>query len=201
MPQICAGCIVARRSHAQWTALFRRTDERVEHRCRSGNRAENAALSLDHSQAHIVELGEIGGAAVRQHDATEAAIVGLTYRGIDADLGGDAADKQRLDVPVLENEREVGLVEGALPRLVDHRLARHRIKLGDDVVSGLAPHQDAAHRSGCANAQGGITALDLHARGICQVGAMAFPRVDDEHAGLPRRRQHVATWSHRRLEA
>ena len=49
-------------------------------------------------------------------------------------------------------EFEIGLVERALARLVDHRLVRQRIKLGNDVVAGLAADQDAAHRAAGADA-------------------------------------------------
>ena len=43
------------------------------------------------AQAHLVELREIGGAAVAEHDAAVAAVVGLAHGGVDAHLGGDAA--------------------------------------------------------------------------------------------------------------
>ena len=62
--------------------------------------AEDAALRRDHREARFVELREIGGAAVGEHDAAVAAIVGLAHRGVDADLGGDAADDQRLDAAI-----------------------------------------------------------------------------------------------------
>ena len=48
---------------------------------------------------------------------------------------------------------EVGGVERALARLVDHGLAGERIELGNDVVAGLAADQDAPHRAGIADAQ------------------------------------------------
>src|ERR1700744_5458023 len=75
--------------------------QRGQQRLRSGHRTENAALGLDHGQARLVEFREIRRAAIRQHDAAEAAIVGLAHRGVDADLGGHAADEQRVDAAVL----------------------------------------------------------------------------------------------------
>src|SRR6202035_360602 len=64
--------------------------DRIEQRLRCGNRTENAALRLDHGEAGLVEFREIGGATVRQHDASEAAVVSLAHRGVDADFRGDA---------------------------------------------------------------------------------------------------------------
>ena len=125
----------------------------LQHRGRVGDPAEDAALGLDHLQAHLVEFGKVGGAAIRQHDAAIAAVVGLAHRGVDADLGGDAADQQILDAVFLQHVAEFGGVERALARLVDHDLAVERIQLGNDVVAGLAADQDAPHRAGIADAQ------------------------------------------------
>src|ERR1700730_4176703 len=113
--------------------------------------AEDAALRLDHAQSHLLKLREIRADAIGYDDAFVAAVVRLTHRGIDADLGRYPADDQLRDVPVLQHRVEVGGVKRALPRLVDNRLPRPRIKFGDDVVSGLAAHQDPAHRAGVAN--------------------------------------------------
>src|SRR3954454_5583472 len=52
--------------------------------------AEDAALGLDHLQAHLVKLGEVGCAAVRDDDAAVAAVIGFAHGGIDAHLGRDA---------------------------------------------------------------------------------------------------------------
>jgi hypothetical protein len=49
-----------------------------------------------------VELGEIGRAAIAGHDAAKAAVVGLAHGRVHADLGGDAADDQRVDVAVAQ---------------------------------------------------------------------------------------------------
>src|SRR5262249_15629949 len=59
--------------------------------------AENAALRLDHGDASGLELGEVGAGAVFQHQAVEAAVVRLAHCGVDADLGGDAADQELRD--------------------------------------------------------------------------------------------------------
>ena len=56
--------------------------------------AENPALRLDHLEAHLLEFREIRADAILEHEAVEPAIVGLAHRGVDADLGGDAADDQ-----------------------------------------------------------------------------------------------------------
>ena len=48
----------------------------------SDDPAEDAALGLDHLEAHLVELGEVGGAAVAEHEAVVAAVVGLAHGGV-----------------------------------------------------------------------------------------------------------------------
>src|ERR1700675_971966 len=135
--------------------------DRIEQRLRSGNRTENAALRLDHGEASLVKFREIGGAAVRQHDAAEAAIVGFAHGGVDADFRGDAGDEQRVDAAIAQHQFKIGLIERALARLVDHQLVLQRIKLGNDVVAGLATDENAAHRSAGADAVLRIAALDL----------------------------------------
>jgi len=101
---------------------------------------------------------------------------------LDADLRRHAADEEILDGPVAQHQLEVGLVEGALARLVDHRLARDRIELLDEVVAGLAADQDAAHGPGLPDAHRGRATLDLGRRGVGEIGAMPLARVDHEEA-------------------
>src|SRR5215472_12404634 len=69
--------------------------------------AEDAALRLDHRDAGSVEFGEVRAGAVFQHQAVEAAVVGLAHRGVDADLGGDAADEKLRDVAAAQHGFEV----------------------------------------------------------------------------------------------
>ena len=137
-----------------------------------------------------MEFREIGPAAVGQHDAAIAAVVGLAHGGVDADFGGDAGDDQIVDAAILQREIEIGGVERALAGLVDHRLAVDRIKLGDDVVAGLAAHQDAAHRTGVADALARRAALDLGRRRVGQIGPVALAGMDDQQAGRARRVEH-----------
>src|SRR5580700_394095 len=56
----------------------------LENRGRVADPAEDATLGLDHFQAHLVEFGEIGSAAIGQHDAAVAAVVGLAHGAVDA---------------------------------------------------------------------------------------------------------------------
>ena len=115
--------------------------------------AEDAALRGDHLQPHRLELRKVRADAVLRHQAVVAAVVGLAHGGVDADLGGDAGHDELRDAAILENGVQIGGEEGALARLVDHRLARQRVQLGDDVVSGLAAHEDASHRARVADAR------------------------------------------------
>ena len=129
-----------------------------------------------------MELGEIGRAAVARHDAAVAAVVGFAHGRVHADLGRHAADEQRVDAAVAQQRVQIGRVERALARLVDDGLAGDRRQRGDDVVARLAANQDAAHRARRADAQRRRAALDLRARRVGEVGAMALARVDDQHA-------------------
>src|SRR5216683_6757420 len=123
---------------------------------RAPHPAENAALCLDHFQAHVLEFEEVGTHAILGHEAVVAAVVGLADRGVDAHFGGDAGDHELGDAAILQDRMQVGGVEGTLAGLVDDRLARRGIELGNDVVAGLAAHQDAAH--GAAVADRGLAA-------------------------------------------
>ena len=141
----------------QTAASLARRLQRRERGRRIRHPAEDRALRLDHREAHLVEFRKVGGAAVGEHDAAIAAVVRLAHRGVDADLGGDAADQQVLDAEIAQQRVEVGRVERALAGLVDHRLAGERIELRDDVVarprrgSGCGPSGRARR---CASTDG-----------------------------------------------
>ena len=97
-----------------------------------------------------MELREVGPDAVRQHQALEAAVVGLAHRGVHAHLGGDAADEQAVDPVVAQDQLEVRRVEGALAGLVEDHLAGRGRDRVDDVVALLPADEDAALRAlGC----------------------------------------------------
>ena len=131
------------------------------------------------SSADPLEFGKIGRDAVLEHQAVVAAVVGLADRGVDADFGGDAADNELLDAATAQDGVEVGGVEGALAGLVDHRLAGRGLQLVDDVMTMFAAHEDAAHRTGIADAVRKPAARLLGGRKIGQIGAMALAGVDD----------------------
>ena len=65
--------------------------------------AEDAALRLDHPEAHVLEFGEVGTHAILGHEAVVAAVVGLAHRGVDAHFGGDAGDDELGDAAVLQD--------------------------------------------------------------------------------------------------
>src|SRR3954447_7879656 len=122
-----------------------------EERGGGGDPAEDAALGADHLQADAVELGEVRADAVGQHEAVEAAVVGLADGGVHADLGGHPGDDEVRDLRPVEQLAEAGRVEGALAGLVDDRLAGDRGQLVDDVVAVLAADEDAAVGAGVAD--------------------------------------------------
>src|SRR3954447_12530972 len=84
-----------------------RTRQRREDVLRARHPAQDAALSLDHFQSDFMEFGKVRSAAIRRHEAPVAAIVSLPHRGVDADLGGHAADDQVVDPGVPQGEFEI----------------------------------------------------------------------------------------------
>src|SRR5580704_2646446 len=159
---------------------------------RASHPAENAALRLDHFQAHVLELGEVGAHAILGDEAVVAAVVGLADRGVDAHFGGDAGDDELGDAAMLQDRMEVGGVESALAGLVDDRLARRGIELGNDVVAGLAAHQDAAHRSFVADRGLAAAAHLLGRRQVREVRPMALAGVHRQETSRAPRQQQPA---------
>ena len=147
-----------------------------------------------------MEFREIRRAAVGQHDAAIAAVVGLAHGGVDADFRRDAGDDQVLDAAILQRQFEIGLVEGAFAGLVDHRLAVDRIELRNDVVARLAADENAPHRAGRADALTRLAALDLGGRRVRHVRAVTLARVNDQQAGRARRLEHALQGRNRGLE-
>src|SRR3954467_6765283 len=76
--------------------LCGRNLHRLQDRGRVRDPAEDAALGLDHLQAHLVKFGEVGCAAVGDDDAAIAAVIGLAHGGVDAHFSGDAAHQEIL---------------------------------------------------------------------------------------------------------
>ena len=141
-----------------------------------------------------MEIGKVGAHAVFEHEAVVSAVVGLAHRRVDAHLGRHAGDDELLDASVLEDGVEVGGVERALARLVDHRFAGFGIKLRNDVVAGLAAHENAAHRAGVADGRRAAAAYLLGRRQIGQIGPMAFARMKRRKAGGAPSRQQATVW-------
>jgi hypothetical protein len=144
----------------QTSPRLTRRRHRFEHRSAIADPAENAALGLDHFQAHLVKFRKIGRAAVGQHDTAIATVVALAHRGVNADLRRDPADQQVLDGVPAQHGAEAGSIEGALARLVDDDLARERVERRNDVMSGFSADEDSSHRAGIADAKAGRAAKD-----------------------------------------
>src|SRR4029453_7252432 len=107
--------------------------------------AEDSSLCLDHLQAYLLKLWEIGPHAILRDKAVIASIIGFSDSGVDTDLGGHSGDDELLDGSVLENRMLVSGKEGTFSRLINHGFGRQRIEFWNDVVAGFAAHQDAAH--------------------------------------------------------
>src|SRR6478752_3174999 len=117
---------------------------------RVGDPAEDPALGGDHVQADPLELGEVRAHAVGQDEGVVAAVVGFADGGVHAYLRGHPGDEELGDPCRAEHILELGRVERALARFVDHQLAGDGRELVDDVVAVLAADEDAAVRTGVA---------------------------------------------------
>src|SRR6185436_8004099 len=113
---------------------------------------ENAALGFNHLKSHFVKRGKVGAHAIGGNETIITAIIGFADGGVDADLGGHAGDDELLDAAILEDRMEVGGEECAFAGLVDDGFAGQRVDFGDDVVSSLPAHEDAAHGAGVTDA-------------------------------------------------
>ena len=101
-----------------------RSRDDLDEFCRIANRAEHAALHLDHLE-RVVVIAFVGrAAAILQQQAFEAAVVGLAHGGVHADVGGDAGQHDVVDAAQAQHQLKIGGAERALARLVDDRLAR-----------------------------------------------------------------------------
>jgi len=99
-------------------------------------------------------VAAVGGArAVAQQHALEAAVVRFAHRRVHADVGGDAGEDQVADTTAMQDELQIGGAERALAGLVDDRLARHRVELGNDVPTRFAAHENAAAGAGVTDAR------------------------------------------------
>ena len=91
-------------------------------------------------------------AAVFKQHTLETAVVGLAHGGVNANVGGDPGQHDVIDPAQAQHELEIGCAERAFARLVDDRFALMRCKVGDDLPTGLAAHQNAAARPRIADA-------------------------------------------------
>ncbi len=122
-------------------------------------------------------------AAILEQQTFEAAIIGLAHGGVHAHIGGDAGEHDVVDAAQPQQQFEIGGAERALAGLVDDRLALARRELGDDLPARLAAHQDAAARTGIADAGADLArAPTLVRRQIGEIGAMAFAGVENVKA-------------------
>lgn len=83
-----------------------------------------AALHLDHLERMLVVALVGRAAAIVQQHAFEAAVVGLTHGGVDADVGGDARKNDVLDAADAQDQLKIGGAERTLAGLVDDGLSR-----------------------------------------------------------------------------
>src|SRR6266853_5710806 len=166
-----------------------RGDERVTR----AHRSEDATLHLDHLQGSkmIAVVGR--AAAILQQHAFESAVVRLAHGGVDADIRGDAGEHEVANAARAQDQLEIGGTEAALPGLVDDRFAIERGELGNDLPARLAAHEDAAARSGIADAGANLLRTPALVRGqIGQIRPVSLARMDDVTMLRPHRGEHAA---------
>src|SRR5258705_13441727 len=108
--------------------------KRCQNLFRMRHPAEDAALGLDHFQAHVMKFREIGTDAILRHETVVTAVVGFADGGVHADFRGDTGDDELFDAAILQDGVQVGGPERTLARFINHRLAENRVKLGNDVM-------------------------------------------------------------------
>src|SRR5260370_4431674 len=107
------------RRHADPTGRLR---DCLDQRRRLADPAENATLGLDHPQPDGMKFREVGAAAILQHEAVIAAVIGLAHRRVDADLRRDAGHHQLPYAAMPQGGARGGGEECALAGLVNDRL-------------------------------------------------------------------------------
>jgi hypothetical protein len=117
--------------------------EEGDERARFADPSHDGVLRLDHLQRHRVELCEVRAGAVGKDKAIVATIIRFADRGVDADLGGHAADDQLPNAVVAKDEVQVGRVERAFSRLVDDRLE----EMASNLRRRLAPYRRSQFRT------------------------------------------------------
>ena len=65
-------------------------------------------------------------AAIFEDQAFEAAVVGFAQGGVNANVGRDAGEDQVLDAQAMQQQFEIGGIEGTFAGLVDNRFAGQR---------------------------------------------------------------------------
>ena len=136
--------------------------------------------------------GSVGAAAVGQKQALEAAIVGISHRCMDADIGGDAGQDEVGDAARAQDQLQVGRVEATFAGLVDHDLTGQGRQIRNDLPPRFAAGEDASAGAGIADAGADLAGPPSLVGGqIGQVGAMAFACMDDGIAARPQRRKDL----------
>src|SRR5471032_1812561 len=85
--------------------------DRLENLARVRHPAEDAALRLDHLQAHFLELRKVRADAVLRDQAVVAAVVGFAHGGVDAHFCGDAGHHELGDAAMLKDRVKIGGVK------------------------------------------------------------------------------------------
>ncbi len=142
------------------------------------------------------------GAGVADGQAVEAQVDRLAQCRGHADFGGHAREDQRLDATLAQQQVEIGMGEGAVAGLVDHRLAGQRLQFVDQVMAVFAAHQQPAKRAGRADRRaGGLGTVALGRRQVGQVRAMAFAGMHHQQPERPGLRQQAGDHRDRRAQA
>lgn len=148
---------------------------------------KNAPLHLDAFQRRVVQLLPPRRARVAHHDAVQPEICGVAHRARDAHVRRNPAHDQAADSAHAQHQREVGVAKRAAAGLVDDGLGGEGRELGDDVVAGLAAHEQAAEGAPVADADArgaaAAAAGEVALRERAEVGPVALARVVDGVAG------------------
>src|SRR5882762_517497 len=127
--------------------------ERLDKHMGLGHRTENASLHLNHFECGQMIAVIRRPGAVGKQEALVPAVVGLTHRGMDADIRGNAGQDNVLDAFLPQKHVEVRAIEGAFAWLIDDRFSGQWGQFGNDLPSRFSPRQNTPARSRIAYAR------------------------------------------------
>ena len=159
------------------------------------NVTEEAIVFGDHFQSHRVIFVNVGSATIRNTNAEETPVVRLAYRGANANFRGFPANQKRLYPPRAQHAFHIRRVETSLTGFVNDWLAGYGVYSSGMIpcpssprtkIRPRGPEVPPLSRPDRCHPSRSLVLVRVQVR---TSPADAPPRVYDEHAQRPSRRQ------------